>query len=378
MSRAPRRLADQGPYRDAFRAEAQAAEPGDLSALRSRTLARAAEAPAGSAASPWAIGGAVAALAIGGFVGLQVAERASSGPDRRSVATPERAAAEPRAPSDGRATGPDLARRSAPVDEAVYADGPRSPLRLAPLASFDDPALAPAEDRGDEAPRRARLAARPLGARPPAQEAGTARAKPGGEPRGSSPPRAGRSAGLSRAPNRAEAAPEGIPRRARAAPMPSPDAPPPAARGDASEAATASGTGATPDADGLPRRRRAGDLAGELAAYDRAQAAMARRAWDEAAEAYRRYLEAWTRGRLRPEAQLDRLEALVRGGRVGRAAELATRLLDDAGVEAHHVELRRLAVDLRVREGACEAARALAEGDSELLDAAQRCEEGGR
>lgn len=118
-------------------------------------------------------------------------------------------------------------------------------------------------------------------------------------------------------------------------------------------------------------------LAAELEAYDQAKLALDERRWALAAERLRGYLGAFPSGRLRIEARLDLVEALVRGERPAEALEIAEQLLADRSARRHHAELRQLAVQLAVRQGECERAEVAADGASDLLELVQKCENGG-
>lgn len=123
------------------------------------------------------------------------------------------------------------------------------------------------------------------------------------------------------------------------------------------------------------------DLAADLDAYDRAREAMEAEDWPEAARRLDAYLAAFPNGRLRLEAELDRVEALTRSGLTAAAADAAERLLGMPIASGRRPELLRLAIQLRVKLGACEHARDLLGSGSEsdidvvsgLLDLVEKC-----
>ena len=90
---------------------------------------------------------------------------------------------------------------------------------------------------------------------------------------------------------------------------------------------------------------------------------------------FRTYIEAWPRGRLRLEAELNLVDALVRLGRDAESLEVVERLVRDPQARARRAELRSLGVRLKVNVGDCAGARTwILDDDPRLLAAVQRCE----
>ncbi|MCB9670558.1 MAG: hypothetical protein H6736_09045 [Alphaproteobacteria bacterium] len=103
------------------------------------------------------------------------------------------------------------------------------------------------------------------------------------------------------------------------------------------------------------------DLQAELEDYNRALDAASASRWSEARERYAAYLEAWPSGRLRDEAQLGLLGALVRSDRPGEAESLATRLLADPALARRAEDIRLLRAEALVELDRCDDALAVLE-----------------
>ena len=113
----------------------------------------------------------------------------------------------------------------------------------------------------------------------------------------------------------------------------------------------------------------------DLAAYDRAHAAFSEGRLSEAVRQFRTYIEARPRGRLRLEAELNLVDALVRLGRDAESLKVVERLVSDPQARARRAELRSLGVRLKVNVGDCAGARTwILDDDPRLLAAVQRCE----
>ncbi len=100
-------------------------------------------------------------------------------------------------------------------------------------------------------------------------------------------------------------------------------------------------------------------LAEELQAYRAGQRALKRGRHTRAIAAFDGYLSDFPDGALRIEAQLSLLEALIRGGRHDRGAELAARLSADPEFYPRRGELLRVQADGLVQRGECVEAAVL-------------------
>jgi hypothetical protein len=109
-------------------------------------------------------------------------------------------------------------------------------------------------------------------------------------------------------------------------------------------------------------RRGAGGLQAELADYNRALDAAEAGRWSEARERYQAYLDQWPVGRLRTEATLGLLGALVRSERPGKAESLAERLLIDPAFSHRRDDIRLLRAEALVELDLCDEALDLIDG----------------
>lgn len=103
-------------------------------------------------------------------------------------------------------------------------------------------------------------------------------------------------------------------------------------------------------------------LQAELDDYNRALDAAESGLWPEARERYAAYLQAWPSGRLRTEATLGLLGALVRSERPTEAEALAARLLTDATYRQRSSDIRLLRAEALVELHRCDEALASLEG----------------
>jgi hypothetical protein len=417
--KAPPRLLDDPELGPALADEVADARAYDPSALEARTL----DALRSPSAAPGGVGaggvatGTALALAVAALIALDVSPgenstrdpaAPSSAAERRSASTergPARgaggAAPAPGAPragssprethaADERAGAPDHASGRAGVPGEAYAPDDAGGRAGAPGEAYapgDADGRAGAPDHADGAagaPDDAEgRAASEAGAQPrasaPATAAERARARtrrPAEARDGTGPGRAS-TAGEARPAPRAEARPRPAP-----APGSSNPAPTGSLGAETARAATSpsevEAAPTSPALGGEARSTAPSNLAQDLADYDRGRAALDAGALEDAARALRAYLERHPRGRLRLEARLDLLEALVQLERPREALPLAEALLEDPAAAHRRPELSRLVVELRVAVGDCSGARALArEGPPALLRSAQKCEDGG-
>ncbi len=106
-----------------------------------------------------------------------------------------------------------------------------------------------------------------------------------------------------------------------------------------------------------PSPRSPGRLQAELADYDAARGAADERRWDDARGLYRRYLERWPEGRLREEARLGLLTALVHAGQPEEVERMAARMLANPQLAHRHAEIRIVRAEALVRLRRCAEAR---------------------
>lgn len=102
-----------------------------------------------------------------------------------------------------------------------------------------------------------------------------------------------------------------------------------------------------------------GGLQAELTDYNRALDAAEASRWAEARERYAAYLESWPDGRLRSEAQLGLLSALVRSERPEEAEALARQMLQSPAMVGRRTEIRLLEAEALVELQRCDEALAI-------------------
>lgn len=104
----------------------------------------------------------------------------------------------------------------------------------------------------------------------------------------------------------------------------------------------------------------ASTLAMELEVYERAADSLTAHAAGEAAEGFRAYLEAYPNGRLRSEATIGLLRALVEVGDAAAVEEIALTLLQRADLGSQRAEILRVRAENLVALERCDEALLLA------------------
>ena len=128
------------------------------------------------------------------------------------------------------------------------------------------------------------------------------------------------------------------------------------AAADADAAVVEPSAPAAPEVGGAPPST----LEAELAAYDRATAALAGGDAAAARDAFRAYLSAYPQGRLAPEASFGLLGALVSLGDHRAVETLAASLLGEDALQARHGDVLRIRAENLVWLGECDRALELA------------------
>lgn len=328
--KAPPRLREDPSFRDAFRAEGAELEAVDLSDLRARVLSGSTSGGAGLLGPGIALGLALAGVALS--IGFWAATSRDA-PVPRDVPTVTRGTSDP-LPSEPRVEVSAPAQTDAAGDSGATREEATGPGR--PVMRYDD--------------------AEEAGVRP--QAASSSRVRSGAQiPSGPKRRPVRRGPAILPEQEGAEASTHG----AEAVPTRKPLAP--AAEG---------GAEATPAA--AP-----GSLADDLADYDAAREAVREGSWDLAIDRLEFYLARHPQGRLRLEARLDLVEALVRRGRPEEALSHAESLLRDPTSDPRRAELIEIVVSLRSAVGDCDGAYALLpQSDADLREVVRACREGRR